>query len=89
MPIILTMKAASHATVHCPATTPIAHFPPSSRFTDATAATQGVYKRQNTRSDNAVSGLIAPTRAPVEPNSTERVDTTLSFAINPVCHQSL
>ena len=41
-------QAAHHAITHCQRTMPAAHFAPSSRFTDATAATQGVYNRQKT-----------------------------------------
>ena len=37
-----TTSAAAHATAHCQITTVPAHFPPSSRRIDATAATQGV-----------------------------------------------
>lgn len=40
--IILTIYATSHAIKHCQNTRAIAHFVPSSRFTEATAATQGV-----------------------------------------------
>ena len=38
----LTMIAATQATKHCHRTTPAAHFPPSSRLTEAIAATHGV-----------------------------------------------
>ena len=65
-------------------TTKNAHFPPSSRLIDATAATQGVYNRQNTRSAAAPAAVIVPRSASVVPNNTVSVETTLSFAINPV-----
>ena len=51
---------------------------------DAIAATHGVYKRQNTRRLAADTGVIQPSNAAVCPNNTDSVDTTLSFAINPV-----
>ena len=41
-PMIFTKNAATQATAHCIITTSAAHFPPSSRFTEAIAATQGV-----------------------------------------------
>ena len=41
-PIRRTSRAATHATAHCQITTYSAHLRPSSRRTDATAATQGV-----------------------------------------------
>ena len=63
---------------------PSAHLPPSSRLTDAMAATHGVYSRQNTSKPSAASGVMAATRLAVLPNSTDNVDTTLSFAITPV-----
>ncbi len=46
-------------------------------------ATQGVYNRQNTRSA-APAAVIVPRSASVVPNNTVSVETTLSFAINPV-----
>ena len=58
--------------------------PPSSRFTDAMAATHGVYSRQNTSRLTAESGVSSVVSAVEEPNSTVKVDTTLSFAIKPV-----
>ena len=68
---------------HCPTATAIAHFPPSSRLTDAIAAAHGVYKRQNTKSDAAPVSVRLPCSAAVLPNKTVSVDTTLSFAIKP------
>ena len=56
----------------------------SSRFTDAMAATHGVYSRQNTSRLAAESGVSSVASAVEEPNSTVKVDTTLSFAIKPV-----
>ena len=49
----------------------------------AMAATQGVYKRQNTRMVRAARGVKAVSRAAVLPKRTERVETTLSLAIKP------
>ena len=72
---------AAHATKQCHTTIKHAHLPPSSLLTDAIAATQGVYRRLNTRRDAAVTELIAfPTPSP---NSTVSVVTTLSFAMKP------
>ncbi len=41
-PTTCTINAATHAMAHCQITTPTAHLPPSSLFTEAIAATQGV-----------------------------------------------
>ena len=41
-PTTCTINAATHAIAHCQTTTPTAHLPPSSLFTEAIAATQGV-----------------------------------------------
>lgn len=77
-------KAQTHAIAHCPTAMTTADFPPSSLFTEAIAATHGVYSRQKTSRLPAVSGVIAARRFAVFPNSTDSVDTTLSLAINPV-----
>ena len=61
-----------------------AHLAPSSLFTAATAAMHGVYRRQNTRSDNAARGEMIEVIAVEAPRRTEMVETTLSFAMNPV-----
>ena len=58
--------------------------PQSSRFTEAIAATQGVYKRQKVRRHTAASGESTSTSAAVLPNNMDNVETTLSFAIKPV-----
>ena len=42
IPMMWTTAAATHARTHCHTTMPAAHLPPSSRFTDAMAATHGV-----------------------------------------------
>ncbi len=84
VPIRCTINAAIHATTHCPSTTYAAHFAPSSLLIDAIAATHGVYNRQKTNRLAAATGVIAPVSSAVLPKSTESVDTTLSFAINPV-----
>ena len=77
-----TKNAATQATAHCIITTSAAHFPPSSRFTEAIAATHGVYKRLNTSIEAAARDVIT---VPILPaNSTSSVDTTLSFDINQV-----
>lgn len=82
-PAACTTIAHSHAMAHCIKTMPEAHFTPSSRLIDAIAAIHGVYNRQKTSSEAAAIGSIAAISASVEPNNTERVDTTLSLAINP------
>ena len=67
---------------HCHSTMAKAHFLPNSLFTDAIAATQGVYNKENTKSVSA-----PPTERTVSIPSVNRisiVDTTLSFAINPL-----
>ena len=46
--------------------------------------TRCIYKSENTKSAAAVSGVIAARRFAVSPNRIDKVDTTLSFAINPV-----
>lgn len=79
-----TSRAHSHATAHWLTTMMVAHLPPSSRLTDATAAMQGVYSRQNTSRGAACAGVRAAVRAAVEPKRTSSEDTTLSLAIKPV-----
>ena len=76
------IKANTHATTHCHTTTPSDHLTPSSRRIAAIAATQGVYRSENTRRDTAEAAGIMP--ATFSPNSICIVDTTLSFAINPL-----
>ena len=84
IPIILTTKATIHAITHCPTTTPDAHRAPNSLLIEAMAATHGVYKRQKTSRLAAPSGFSISAKDAVLPNSTDSVDTTLSFAIKPV-----
>ena len=60
-----------------------AHFPPSSLLTEAIAATQGVYRRQNIKRAAAPGRVRALCREAVLPNSTVREETTLSLAMNP------
>ena len=79
-----TSRAHSHATAHWFTTMMVAHLPPSSRLTEATAAMQGVYSRQNTSSGAACAGVRAAVRAAVEPKRMSSEDTTLSFAMKPV-----
>ena len=79
-----TTSAAVHATTSCPNAMPRAQRLPNSRLTDAMAAMQGVYSRQNTKSPSAASGVMAATSVAVEPNSTDNVETTLSLAMTPV-----
>ena len=79
-----TAKAAIQAIVQCPKTTATAHFPPNSFLMDDTAATHGVYKRQNTSNDAASTLPIAFISDDVEPYRTDNVETTLSFAMKPV-----
>lgn len=82
--ISFTIAAQIHAIAHCSNATPTAHFPPSSCLTAAIAAAHGVYNRQNIRRAAAVDGLMTACSAAVVPKSTVKVDTTLSFAKNPV-----
>ena len=71
------------------ATTPtVASREPSSRRMVATAATQGVYSRVNTRKLTADSGENSPASAGPRLavlvfSSTDRVDTTASLAVKP------
>ena len=62
-----TAKAAIQAIVQCPKTTATAHFPPNSFLMDDTAATHGVYKRQNTSSDAASTEPMELIKEDVEP----------------------
>ena len=79
-----TSRDRTHATAHCSNTMIAAHLRPSSLRMDATAATQGVYRRQNTKSARAVAGDRTAVTAADPPYRIMSVDTTLSFAINPV-----
>jgi len=81
-----TRKATAQAMPHCNTTVAAAAFtPPISRFTVATAATQGVYRRVNTKNTTAVKGVNSvPSRETSPPSSTVRVETTLSLAVKPV-----
>ena len=76
------INAITHASVHCNIIIANAHFLPSSRLTAAIAATHGVQSRQNTRSETAATGLMRLVIPP--PVRIVSVETTLSFAINPV-----
>ena len=79
-----TSKAHSHATAHWFTTMMTAHLLPSSRLTEATAAMQGVYSRQNTSRGAACAGVRAADSTASEPKRMSSEDTTLSFAIKPV-----
>ena len=58
---------------------------PISLFTDAIAATHGVYNRVNTKNTSAENGVNKVFNALISPpNKTVSVLTTLSFAVNPV-----
>ena len=81
-PIVCTIHAIIHAIKHCHTTTATAHFVPSSRWMEETAATHGVYSKLNTRILAAESGEIA--LATPSWNKISMVETTLSFAINPL-----
>ena len=74
-------NAANQAIEHCIRTTITAYLLPSSRRTVAIAATHGVYRRQKTINTNAVIGVNI---SEISFESTLRVLTTLSLAINPV-----
>ena len=66
-------------------TTITAYAVPSSFFTVAIAATQGVYNRENTKNTNAVNFVNKVGSKSVSPPiKTVNVLTTLSFAIKPV-----
>ena len=69
---------------HCKNTTVRAHFPPSSLLIEAIAAIHGVYSRQKTNRLAAESGVMLETRTLVFPKRMDKVETTLSFAKNPV-----
>ena len=56
-----------YATAHWRRTIRKAHFPPNSLFMEATAATHGVYKRQNTKRDAAPDTVMDESNADVEP----------------------
>ena len=76
------IQEAPQAIMHCHITTPTAHFVPISLLMELIAAMQGVYNRLNTRIDAAVD--VDSDVAMFPPNNTPSVDTTLSFAINPL-----
>ena len=59
-PIRYTPPAHNHAITHCKITIQIAHFAPSSRLIDDTAATHGVYSKQNVKKLAALKGVIIP-----------------------------
>ena len=50
-------SAASQARIHCQSTMPTAYLCPSSRRTEAMAATQGVYRSENTSIEAAAKGV--------------------------------
>ena len=85
VPITRTRKAMNHARVHCIITTVTAHFLPSSRFTAAIAAIQGVYNKEKTRNTNAENDVnIVDRELTCPPSKTVSVLTTLSLAVKPV-----
>ena len=63
-PIRRTSRAAIHAITHCHATMPTAHFVLSSRFTEAMAATHGVYRRLKTSNEPAIRGVSVEATEP-------------------------
>ena len=69
---------------HCKSTTANAHVPPSSLLIETIAAIHGVYSRQNTNRLAADNGVMLETRLLVFPKRMDNVETTLSFARNPV-----
>ena len=75
LPMMRTIRAAIQAMAHCQTTRETAHFMPSSRRTAATAATQGVYSREKTRSPAAMRGVITEVTPPSYRISS--VETTL------------
>ena len=76
-----TISAATQAVAHCQITIPAAYFVPSSRRTEAMAATQGVYSRENTSMEAAAAGTR--NAETLLPNRISMVDTTLSLAMKP------
>ena len=76
------INAAIHAMIHCHNARPTAHLVPNSRLTDAIAATHGEYSKLNTNKELAANGVISAVIFPL--NKTPNVETTLSFAINPL-----
>ena len=56
-PIVCTIKAQIQAITHWKTTIFTAHGPPSSLLIEAIAATQGVYNKQNIKSDSAPRGV--------------------------------
>lgn len=78
-----TTNATIQAITHCPITIVVAHLPPNSRFTDAIAATHGVYNKQNTSKEITPATVRLLCSAAVPPYKTVSEDTTLSFARNP------
>lgn len=83
-PMLCRRNVMSHAVTHWKRTIKSAHFAPNSRLTEAIAATHGVYRRQKTKRHSAANGVRVLTSASGVPKRTIIVDTTLSFAINPV-----
>lgn len=88
-PTLYTAKETAQAAAHCIITIVTADFVPSSRFTAAIAATQGVYKSVNARKLAAERGekipeSTEPRSETFEPVSTASVDTTASLAVKPV-----
>lgn len=82
-PIVCTIKAQIQAIPHWNTTIFIAQAAPNSLLIEAIAATQGVYNKQNIKSDNAPRGVSIVIKDSVPLNNTESVETTLSLAINP------
>ncbi len=76
-------KSTNPGTTHWKMTIFTAHVAPSSLLIEAIAATQGVYNKQNIKSDNAPKGVSIVIKDSVPLNNTESVETTLSF-----CHKS-
>ena len=71
------------ARMHWKITRPTAHLEPSSLFTEAMAAMQGVYSRQNVRSAAAEGTVSASSTEVSVPKRTIMDETTFSFARKP------
>ena len=69
-PIVCTIKAQIQAMTHWNTTIFIAHVAPNSLLIEAIAATQGVYNKQNIKSDNAPKGVSIVIKDSVPLNNT-------------------
>ncbi len=79
------MNETTHAIAHCSTTIPtVRHRDFNSRLMVATAATQGVYSRENSKKLTAVAGVNIDATVSPFAISTSIVLTTASLAVKPV-----